>query len=107
MNLFVPGFAFVTLTHIEGHPTPDGQAHTVQFRRISEGYFRTLRIPQRRGRAFDGRDGAGGLPVAVVTTRTSAAAVAGIPTPCGRSHGREWAARAPPPPRRTRPWSRR
>ena len=67
MNLFVPGFAFVTLTHIEGRPTPDGQAHTVQFRRISEGYFRTLRIPQRRGRAFDGRDGAGGLPVAVVS----------------------------------------
>ena len=31
------------------------------------GYFRTLRIPQRRGRAFDGRDGAAGLPVAVVS----------------------------------------
>jgi predicted permease len=67
MNLFVPGFAFVTLTHIEGRPTPDGQAHTVQFRRISDRYFDTMRIPQRLGRAFDARDVADGMPVAVVS----------------------------------------
>jgi predicted permease len=67
MNLFVPGFAFVTLVHVEGRPTADGQPHTVQFRRISEGYFRTLRIPRRLGREFDGRDAAAGLPAAVVS----------------------------------------
>jgi hypothetical protein len=30
MNRFVPGFFFVTPMHVEGQPTPDGQAHTVQ-----------------------------------------------------------------------------
>lgn len=49
LNPFIPGFAFVTLVKIEGKPTPDGQAHTVQFRRVSPQYFKTLRIPAIRG----------------------------------------------------------
>ena len=67
MNLFQPGFAFVTLVTIEGRPTPDGQPHTVQFRRVSPGYFRTLRIPEFRGRTFDSRDVPSGLRSAVVS----------------------------------------
>ena len=64
MNLFVPGFAFVTLTHIEGRPTPDGQAHTVQFRRDQRGIFPHAAHPaaprtgvrrSRRGRRPAGR----------------------------------------------------
>lgn len=69
MNLFVPGFAFVTLVTIEGKPTPDGQPHTVQFRRISDGYFRTLRIPILRGRPLDERDHGSGMPACVVSER--------------------------------------
>ena len=57
LNRFVPGFFFVTPVHIEGKPTPDGQAHTVQFRRSSPGYFATLRIPLARGRDFSASDG--------------------------------------------------
>jgi putative ABC transport system permease protein len=67
MNLFVPGFTFQTLVHIDGQPTPDGQPHTVQFRRISDGYFRTMRIAQRAGRDFDSRDVAGGQLSAIVS----------------------------------------
>jgi predicted permease len=68
-NLFVPGFAFVTLVTIEGKPTADGQPHTVQFRRISDGYFRTLSIPVLRGRPIDNRDHGAAMPVAVVSER--------------------------------------
>jgi putative ABC transport system permease protein len=57
LNRFVPGFFFVTPVHIEGKPTPDGQAHTVQFRRSSPGYFETMRIPLLRGRDFATSDG--------------------------------------------------
>ena len=67
MNLFIPGFTFQTLVNIEGKPTPDGQPHTVLFRRVSPGYFRTLRIREIAGRTFDSRDLAGGMPTAVVS----------------------------------------
>jgi predicted permease len=56
LNRFVPGFFFVTLVHIEGQPTADGQAHTVQFRRASPGYFTTMRIPILKGRDFEDTD---------------------------------------------------
>src|SRR5262249_54845690 len=52
MNRFTPGFAYVTLVEIENQPTPDGSGHTVQFRRVSAGYFETMRIRLRRGRVF-------------------------------------------------------
>jgi putative ABC transport system permease protein len=67
MNLFVPGFAFQTLVHVEGQPTPDGQPHTVQFRRTGPGYFRTMRIRIIRGREFDQHDTVAGMPVLVVS----------------------------------------
>jgi putative ABC transport system permease protein len=67
MNLFIPGFAYQTLVHIEGRPTPDGQAHAVQFRRVSPDYFRTLRIPVRRGRDFAPGDGPQAPRVVVVS----------------------------------------
>jgi predicted permease len=67
MNLFVPGFAYQTLVNIEGRPSPDGQPHTVHFRRVSPGYFRTLQIEEVAGRSFDSRDVAGGMPTAVVS----------------------------------------
>jgi putative ABC transport system permease protein len=66
-NLFIPGSSLVTLLHIEGRRTADGQPHTVQFRRVSPGYFRTLAIPLEAGRDFDGRDAAAAPPVAIVS----------------------------------------
>ncbi len=67
LNPFRPGFFFVTLVRIEGRPTPDGQAHTVQFRRISPDYFRTMRIPFVRGRDFRASDAEGAPLVAIVS----------------------------------------
>lgn len=67
LNRFLPGFTFVTLVHIEGKPTPDGQAHTVQFRRASPGYFATMRIPIVQGRDFTAGDALDHPWVAVVS----------------------------------------
>ena len=69
LNRFVPGFFFVTPVHIEGKPTPDGQAHTVQFRRATPGYFATMRIPILRGRDFAATDGVDRPWVAIVSRR--------------------------------------
>jgi predicted permease len=69
LNRFRPGFFFVTLVEIEGRPTPEGQPHTVQFRRVTPGYFRTLRIPLLEGRDFGEQDDGGAPRVAVVSQR--------------------------------------
>jgi putative ABC transport system permease protein len=67
LNRFVPGFFMVTAVHIEAQPTPDGQAHIVQFRRSSPGYFQTMRIPLLRGRDFTAGDVIDQPDVAVVS----------------------------------------
>jgi putative ABC transport system permease protein len=41
-NAFVPGFSYQTLLNVKGRPTPDHQPHTVQFRRVSTDYFKTM-----------------------------------------------------------------
>jgi putative ABC transport system permease protein len=69
LNRFVPGFFFVTPVYIEGKPTPDGQAHTVHFRRASPGYFATMRIPILRGRDFAVSDAIDQPWVAIVSRR--------------------------------------
>jgi len=68
-NVFTPNFSYQTLIGIKDRPTPDGQFHTVQFRRISADYFRTMRIQMRRGRAFTDDDVAERPQVAVVSQR--------------------------------------
>ena len=67
LNAFIPGFAYQTLVHIDGKPTPDGQPHTVQFRRVSPDYFKTLRIPILRGRDVAVSDGPDAPGVVVVS----------------------------------------
>ena len=57
LNRFIPGFFTVTRVHIDGRPNPDGQPYIVQFRRISAGYFDTMRIPVLSGRDFASTDG--------------------------------------------------
>jgi putative ABC transport system permease protein len=69
LNVFVPGFSYQTLIRIKDRPTPDGQPHTVQFRRISPDYFKTMRIKTLRGRVFTDDDVADRPPVAVVSRR--------------------------------------
>jgi putative ABC transport system permease protein len=67
LNPFRVGESFQTLIQIEDHPSPDGQPHTVQFRRISPGYFNAMRIPLLRGRAFDGHDTADAAAVVLIS----------------------------------------
>ena len=55
-NVFMPNFSYQTLIGIKDRPTPDGQPHTVQFRRISPDYFKTMRIQVLRGRAITDED---------------------------------------------------
>ena len=67
LNPFTVNGSFVTLVHIENRPTPNGEGHTVQYRRISPGYFDTMRIPVLKGRAFERRDWIGAPLVAIVS----------------------------------------
>ena len=60
------GNHYVTLVQIEGKPAPDGQPYTVEFRRVSPGYFKALRIRQQRGRSFSPTDGSDAPSVAVI-----------------------------------------
>ncbi|HEY6894458.1 MAG TPA: ABC transporter permease, partial [Rhodanobacteraceae bacterium] len=67
MNRFTPGFSYITTVEIEGQPTPDGSGHSVQFRRVSESYFRTMRIGVRAGRTFERTDSLSTTPVGIVS----------------------------------------
>jgi predicted permease len=68
-NAFLPGFSYQTLIRIKDRPTPDGQPHTVQFRRISPDYFKTMQIKTLRGRGVTDEDVSERLPVTVVSRR--------------------------------------
>lgn len=61
------GGGYISAVNIDGHPTPDGQPQTVQFRRASPGYFETMKIPQRRGRTFGNNDTPSSEAVAVIS----------------------------------------
>lgn len=67
LNLFTVGASFTTNVTIEDAPRPDGSAYDTQFRRVSPGYFETMRIPVIRGRVFRDTDGDGTPLVAIVS----------------------------------------
>jgi putative ABC transport system permease protein len=68
-NAFVPGFSYQTLIRIKDHPTPDDQPHTVQFRRISPDYFKTMQIKTLQGRGVTDEDAVERPAVAVISRR--------------------------------------
>lgn len=53
--------------NIEERPAPAGQQPVAQVNAITPDYFQTMRVPLRRGRAFNDRDDRNSLPVAIVT----------------------------------------
>ena len=65
-NPLSAGGGYQTGMYIEGYPSIDGRPYTAQFRRVSAGYFGTLRIPLIRGRVLADADNAISQPVAVV-----------------------------------------
>jgi predicted permease len=67
LNPFRPGQGVTTSVEIFGRPSPNGLPHDVQYRRVSPGYFATMRIALAVGREFDRHDDVGSRPVAVVS----------------------------------------
>jgi putative ABC transport system permease protein len=82
-NAFVPGFSYQTLINVKDRPTTDGQPHTVQFRRVSSDYFKTMRIATLGGRVFTDDDTVDRPAVAVVSRRFAEALLPGL-DPIGR-----------------------
>lgn len=68
-NAFVPGFSYQTLINVRDRPAQDGQPHTVQLRRVSPDYFKTMKIATLQGRGFSKDDVADQPMVAVVSKR--------------------------------------
>jgi len=67
LNPFVPGFSLFTMINIEGRPAADGHPYSIQFRRITPGFFQTMGIPMLAGRAFLPSDRENSQPVAIVS----------------------------------------
>jgi putative ABC transport system permease protein len=67
---------------IRGRDVPEGQLPEVGYTPVSDDYFRTLRIPLLRGRAFDERERNGG-PGAVVLSESAARKHWGAGDPVG------------------------
>jgi putative ABC transport system permease protein len=82
-NAFVPGFSYQTLIKVQDRPTADGQPHTVQFRRVSPGYFETLGIKALGGRVFNDDDTAQRPLVAIISKRFAETLMPGL-DPIGR-----------------------
>jgi putative ABC transport system permease protein len=64
----VAQFSWTTPFIVEGQgPADPGNTPVAHFRRVTSGYFETLRIPIREGRGFSDGDDENSLPVAVVS----------------------------------------
>lgn len=67
LNFFTVNSPFFSLVQIEHQPQPDGQPYTMQFRRVSPGYFNTLKTSLVQGRDFTPQDRAGNTLVTIVS----------------------------------------
>ena len=82
-NAFVPKFSYQTLVKVKDLPTPDDQPHTVQYRRVSPDYFKTMHIKTIGGRVFTDDDTADRPPVAIISRRFAETLMPGL-DPVGR-----------------------
>ena len=57
------GFTF----NFDAHPVPQSQQPAAQFNAVTADYFKTMRVPLRKGRWFAERDDKNAPPVAIVT----------------------------------------
>jgi putative ABC transport system permease protein len=62
-------FSFTTFFDIEGRPASPENSSIANFRRISDGYFRTIRADIVEGRDFDANDTSDKLPIAIVNQK--------------------------------------
>jgi predicted permease len=82
-NAFLPKFSYQTLVKVKDRPTQDDQPHTVQFRRVSADYFKTMQIKIIGGRVFTDADNADRPPVAIISRRFAETHMPGL-DPIGR-----------------------
>lgn len=82
-NAFLPRFSYQTLIKVQDRPTADDQPHTVQYRRVSPDYFKTMRIATISGRVFTDDDTADRPPVALISRRFAETLMPGL-DPIGR-----------------------
>jgi predicted permease len=82
-NAFLPKFSYQTLIKVEDRPTPNDQPHTVQYRRVSSDYFKTMQIKTVRGRVFTDEDTSDRPPVAIISRRFAEILLPGL-NPIGR-----------------------
>ena len=82
-NAFLPKFSYQTLLKVPDRPTPDDQPHTVQFRRVSPDYFKTMQIRTIGGRVFTDADDLDRPPVAIISRRFAETLMPGL-DPIGR-----------------------
>jgi putative ABC transport system permease protein len=68
-NAFIPNFSYQTLVKVKERPTADDQPHTVQYRRVSPDYFRTMQIRTLGGRVFADDDTIDRPPVVVISRK--------------------------------------
>ena len=67
LNLFLVGSPFFSVVQIEHQPQADGQPYTMQFRRISPGYFDAMKIADPAGPRLHAAGSRRQPPVALVS----------------------------------------
>ena len=67
LNPFRGAGRYTTNVEIEGQPSADGTPYSMQYRRVSPGYFEAMRIRLVNGRTFTADDDADAPPVAIVS----------------------------------------
>jgi putative ABC transport system permease protein len=82
-NAFLPTFSYQTLLRVKDAPTPDDQPLTVQYRRVSPDYFKTMQIKTIAGRVFTDADTVDRPAVAIISRRFAESLMPGL-DPIGR-----------------------
>jgi putative ABC transport system permease protein len=82
-NAFLPRFSYQTLIRVKDRPTPGDQPLTVQYRRVSADYFKTMQIRTVAGRTFSDADTPDRPQVAVISKRFAETLLPGL-DPIGR-----------------------
>ncbi len=83
-NAFLPTFSYQTLIKVKDLPTPNDQPHTVQYRRVSPDYFKTMHIKTIAGRMFSDDDTADRPAVAIISRKFAETLMPGL-DPVGRT----------------------
>ena len=82
-NAFLPNFSYQTLLRVKDVPAANDQPLTVQYRRVSPDYFKTMQIKTIAGRVFTDADTADRQPVAIISRRFAETLMPGL-DPIGR-----------------------